>query len=270
VEGIQLKRLGTNPRISVTPRLPRQQICQESLNDALFEHWTATLSSGTIYSPHHPRFSWLFLAVFIIAASALFFEVTGTAFRDIGLSPMTAALVIGASLLGSYVNIPVAAVQSDRPRVTEEYVTQFGITYRIPRITPATYTIVAVNLGGAVIPSLVVIYLLSKYPSLLPQIVLGVAIVAIVTHAVARPTKGLGIVTPALVPPIAAAASALLIQSSAPFVIAYVSGVLGALVGADLTNLAAIPDLGAGIVSIGGGGTFDGVFLSGIIAVLLA
>jgi len=212
----------------------------------------------------------LFVVIFIIAASALFFEVTGAAFTDIGLSPMTAAVVIGASLLGSYVNIPIAEVQSDQPRVTEEYVTQFGITYRIPRITPARFTILAVNLGGAVIPSIVVVYLLSRYSSLLPQIVLGVAIVAVVTHAVARPTKGLGIVTPALVPPLAAAASALLIQSSAPYAVAYISGVMGALVGADLTNLATIPDLGAGIVSIGGGGTFDGVFLSGIIAVLLA
>jgi uncharacterized membrane protein len=228
------------------------------------------MSSETMYSPHHPKFSWLFVAVFIIAAAALFFEVTGAAFTDIGLSPMTAALVIGASLLGSYINIPIAQVQSDQPRVTEEYVTQFGITYRIPRVNSAGPTILAVNLGGAVIPSLVVVYLLSKYPSLLPQMVLSVAIVAIITHAVARPTKGLGIVTPALVPPLAAAAIAFLIQSSAPYAIAYVSGVLGALVGADLTYLSAIPGLGAGIVSIGGGGTFDGVFLSGIIAVLLA
>jgi uncharacterized membrane protein len=228
------------------------------------------MSSETVYSSHHPSFSWLFVAVFIIAASALFFEVTGAAFADIGLSPMTAALVVGASLLGSYVNIPIARVRSEQPTVTDEYVTQYGITYRIPRMNSAGRTILAVNLGGAVIPSLVVVYLLTRYSSLLPQMVLSVAIVAIVTHAVARPTKGLGIVTPALVPPLAAAASAFLIQSSAPYVIAYVSGVVGTLVGADLTNLKAIPGLGAGIVSIGGGGTFDGVFLSGIVAVLLA
>lgn len=52
--------------------------------------------------------------------------------------------------------------------------------------------------------------------------------------------------------------------------IAYVSGVLGTLIGADVSNLGAIPKLGAPVASIGGGGTFDGVFLSGIIAVLLA
>jgi uncharacterized membrane protein len=52
-------------------------------------------------------------------------------------------------------------------------------------------------------------------------------------------------------------------------VVAYVSGVLGTLIGADLSNLGVIPKLGAPIASIGGAGTFDGVFLSGIIAVLL-
>jgi uncharacterized membrane protein len=42
------------------------------------------------------------------------------------------------------------------------------------------------------------------------------------------------------------------------------------IIGADLSNLKVIPKLGAPIASIGGAGTFDGVFLSGIIAVLLA
>ncbi|MGD0979199.1 MAG: DUF1614 domain-containing protein [Candidatus Bathyarchaeia archaeon] len=52
--------------------------------------------------------------------------------------------------------------------------------------------------------------------------------------------------------------------------IAYVSGVLGTLIGADLSNLNRIPKLGAPVASIGGAGTFDGIFLTGIIAVLLA
>ena len=53
-------------------------------------------------------------------------------------------------------------------------------------------------------------------------------------------------------------------------VIAYVSGVLGTLIGADLTNLDRIANLGAPVASIGGAGIFDGVFLTGIVAVLLA
>jgi uncharacterized membrane protein len=51
--------------------------------------------------------------------------------------------------------------------------------------------------------------------------------------------------------------------------LAYVSGTLGTLIGADLTNLQDAGKFGAPVISIGGAGTFDGVFLSGIIAALL-
>jgi len=85
----------------------------------------------------------------------------------------------------------------------------------------------------------------------------------------------LGIVTPALLPPLGAAIAAILLVyfGGAPhdliFLIAYVSGTLGTLIGADILNLNKIRDLGAPVASIGGAGTFDGVFLSGLIAVLL-
>jgi uncharacterized membrane protein len=82
--------------------------------------------------------------------------------------------------------------------------------------------------------------------------------------------KGVGIMTPAFVPPLTAALFALLLPSGATRVVAYISGVVGTLIGADLSNLGVIPELGAPVASIGGAGTFDGVFLSGIIAVLLA
>ena len=64
--------------------------------------------------------------------------------------------------------------------------------------------------------------------------------------------------------------TAIVLAPGSAIVIAYVSGVLGALIGADLLNLPKIPKLGAPVASIGGAGTFDGVFLSGIIAVVLA
>jgi uncharacterized membrane protein len=89
---------------------------------------------------------------------------------------------------------------------------------------------------------------------------------------VARRVKGVGIVTPAFVPPIAAAVIAIIVTLGTPggaAIVAYVSGTLGALIGADLSNLRGIQDLGADMVSIGGAGTFDGVFLTGLIAVFL-
>jgi uncharacterized membrane protein len=75
---------------------------------------------------------------------------------------------------------------------------------------------------------------------------------------------------PAFIPPIVAAITAIVLAPGAPLAIAYVSGVLGTLIGADLLNLHRITKLGAPVASIGGAGTFDGVFLSGIIAVIIA
>ena len=98
----------------------------------------------------------------------------------------------------------------------------------------------------------------------------GVAAVALVTHLIARPVKGVGITTPVLIPPIAAAVAALILSLVHATTLAYVGGVLGTLMGADLSNLGKIPALGAPVASIGGAGTFDGVFLTGIIAVILA
>ena len=89
-------------------------------------------------------------------------------------------------------------------------------------------------------------------------------------HRLAHPVPGVGIAVPTLVPPLLAAAIALpLARGSAP-ALAYVAGSMGTLIGGDLLNLGKIQGLGAPVASIGGAGTFDGVFLTGIIAVLLA
>jgi uncharacterized membrane protein len=51
---------------------------------------------------------------------------------------------------------------------------------------------------------------------------------------------------------------------------AYVAGTLGTLIGADILHLDKLRHLNAPVASIGGAGTFDGIFLTGILAVLLA
>jgi uncharacterized membrane protein len=51
---------------------------------------------------------------------------------------------------------------------------------------------------------------------------------------------------------------------------AYVAGTLGTLIGGDLLHRRQVTTLATPVASIGGAGTFDGVFLTGIIAILLA
>jgi uncharacterized membrane protein len=211
------------------------------------------------------------LLILILAIGLLFIGVLGLAFKDVGFSPYTIALILVGTFLGSYVNIPILRLKTSVPVVTEEFVSFFGVVYRIPEMEYGeAITVVAVNVGGALIPTAVSLYLLWKVPSVILYSLIGVVIVAVITHTVARPVKGVGIVTPAFISPIVAALSAIILPSSSPRIVAYVGGVLGTLIGADLSNLRAIPKLGAPIASIGGAGTFDGVFLSGIIAVLLA
>ena len=201
----------------------------------------------------------------------LFVGVAGLAFRRVGFSSQLTALILVATFMGSYINIPLFKLKAVIPIVREEYISFFGIVFRVPQFDFEEFTtIVALNVGGALIPTVTSIYLLWRLPSVLPYAIVGILMVATVTHIVARPVKGLGIVAPAFIPPLAAAFIAYLLPSGAPAIIAYTSGVLGTLIGADLANLHNIPKLGARIASIGGAGTFDGVFLSGIIAAILA
>jgi uncharacterized membrane protein len=69
---------------------------------------------------------------------------------------------------------------------------------------------------------------------------------------------------------VVAALAALLFATNRAAAVAYAGGSLGTLIGADLLNLNAVRGLGAPFASIGGAGTFDGIFLTGIVAVLLA
>ncbi len=210
------------------------------------------------------------LVVLVVAAGLLLFGISA-AFRDVGFSPVVTALILVGTFVGGFVNIPVLKLRNTVPVVKEEFVSFFGVVYRIPRMEYGeTTTLIAVNVGGALIPSAVSAYLLWKQPSAVVYALVGVVVVALVTHLVARPVKGVGITAPFLVSPIVAAIAAYVLLPSSARIIAYVAGVLGTLIGADLTNLHVVPKLGAPVVSIGGAGTFDGVFLSGIIAVLLA
>lgn len=228
------------------------------------------------YNPVGMFFMLLLAFLLFFVVGLLFLDLARTAFTRIGFSWEQALLVLLASLIGSGINIPVANMKSTEPMVRDEYVRVFGVVYRIPVVEDvASHTVLAINFGGAVLPVLISAILLYDFPQSIPYALACIAFVAIVMNRVARPVKGLGIVTPALLPPLMAALAALAMTYifNSPeqyiFILAYVGGTLGTLIGADLLNLGKIRDLGAPVASIGGAGTFDGVFLSGLIAVLL-
>jgi len=228
------------------------------------------MNKKTIYCPHNFLIFAILMLILVFLITLLFIGALGTAFAKVGFNPTAIALILVATFVGSYVNIPLLKLRSVIPVIEEEFVSFLGMVYRIPRVEYGEETtILAINVGGALVPTLVSFYLLWKLPSATTYAVIGVAVVALATHFVARPVKGVGIVTPAFLPPLVAAITAYLLPFHAHQIVAYVAGVLGTLIGADLLNLHVISELGAPVASIGGAGTFDGVFLSGIVAVLL-
>jgi uncharacterized membrane protein len=143
----------------------------------------------------------------------------------------------------------------------------------VPRIVPtivgSPHVILAVNVGGAVIPTLLSIYLLSKN-QLWGRGLIAIACVAMICHALAQPIRGVGIGLPIFVAPLVAVIIAAVISWRNAASLAYAGGSLGVLIGADLLNLDKLQGLGAPVLSIGGAGTFDGIFVTGMMAVLLA
>jgi uncharacterized membrane protein len=224
-------------------------------------------------------FVFFWVVVFFLGLAFLFalieIHVINYAFQMVGLPPELAFLALLAVLLGSFINIPITRIENTGapPAMT---VRSFGVAYRVPSHYASGSTVVAVNVGGAIVPVLISIYVLYQFPAVILAAIIGTAIVALTVHRFARPIPGLGIATPMLVPPIVAALMAYVLDAAFGTaqhhrdVIAFVSGVMGTLIGADLLNLNKIADLGAPVASIGGAGTFDGIFLTGIVAVLLA
>jgi len=111
--------------------------------------------------------------------------------------------------------------------------------------------------------------LIHHFPITPVEILLAVGIVAAICHFSSRPIPGIGIGMPPLIAPIATAIVAISINHEIAAPLAYICGTLGVLTGADLLRLKDIAKLGTPIASISGAGTFDGIFLTGIMAVLL-
>lgn len=205
------------------------------------------------------------LGVFLVLVEM---RILSYAYRKIGVRPRYVFAVMLLSLLGSHVNIPLYSVPAPR-LVSPHEVWMFGRPYDVPAVVVPGETIVAINVGGALIPLLVSAYLFLKSRMYLRMLV-GIVIVGAVVHQLARIVPGVGIVVPMFAPPLVAAAVGLALAFRRAPPVAYVAGSMGALIGADVLNLTDIAELGAPVVAIGGAGTFDGVFLTGIIAGLLA
>jgi uncharacterized membrane protein len=206
--------------------------------------------------------------LFAIVAGFVAARVLSFASASMGLAPGTMMGVLLASFLGSYINIPIAYLP-EHHMIAREVVTYFGIPYVVPVMRPAPATVLAINVGGAVIPIFMSLYLMVRNQLYTPSL-WGIAVVALACHLLATPVPGIGIAEPIFVPSLVATVMALTLSRRHAGALAYICGSLGTLIGADLTNLGKIQGLGAPVASIGGAGTFDGIFVIGLLSVVYA
>jgi uncharacterized membrane protein len=225
--------------------------------------------SSMHYLPLTPAFFSILVGGFVVLFILLVLGALRHAFVSLGVSPPTAMWLLFGSLVGSYFNIPVGELPAQGQMVSDQVKDFFGMQYNVPAVQNWAGTVIAVNVGGAVIPTVMSIYLLVSRALWVPGLI-ATAVVAVVLHWLANPVPGIGIAVPVFLPALVTAVVALLLSRENAAPLAYIAGSMGTLIGADLTNLDKVQGLGAPVASIGGAGTFDGIFLTGILAVLLA
>src|SRR3954468_4571599 len=216
------------------------------------------------YLPLTPGF--FSILVFLVVGLVILIQlrILRYAYMRLGVGPGFALMLLFGSLIGSYFNIPITVLPGNPVR-SGQVVDFFGMQYVVPVVVQWPGTVLAVNVGGAVIPTLMSSYLVVLY-----QLWLKAAIPTAAIAFMATPVAGIGIAVPVFAPVVATAILAFILSREYAPPLAYIGGSMGTLIGADLLNLDKISGLGAPVASIGGAGTFDGIFLTGILAVLVA
>ena len=219
----------------------------------------------------------LIIGLVIILIPLLFLGVIGAAFTKLGFSWITAIVVVLLMLFGSYVNIPVYKIRRDMVHVTLDTNSVYGVGSPYSQV-PVWDTLISINLGGAILPVCISLYLLYQAvlitnTSLLVPVGAGIALVALVTFVSTRPVPGVGLRVPLIIPALTALLIGLLLFGGAGIpatVLAFVSGTIGILLGGNLAQLHRIKGLDVADVSIGGAGTFGAIFICCILPALIA
>ena len=193
------------------------------------------------------------------------------AVAKLGIPLEMAGWLLTAVIIGSMINIPLYQMES-RVEITDDFAAFWMREFwGIPLDRLYGTTVIALNVGGGLIPLLLALY---QFTQVQPLAILAVtAIVTIVSYYASHVVPGIGIQMNPLLAPFTAALSAMLVVGDFPAAVppvAFAGGVLGTIVGADLLHLREIQVRSVGVLSIGGAGVFDGIALCGLLALLLS
>jgi len=219
----------------------------------------------------------LFVGLIIVLIPLLILGVIGAAFTKLGFSWIAAIAVVLLMLFGSYVNIPVYTIKRDMIRVLPDTTSVYGADSPWSP-APVWDTLISINLGGAILPVCISLYLLYQAvlitgTSLLVPVGAAIVLVALISFVATRPVPGVGLRVPLIIPALAALLMGMLLFGGAGIpatVLAFVSGTTGTLLGGNIAQLHRIKDLEVPDMSIGGAGTFGAIFICCILPALIA
>lgn len=238
-----------------------------------------------LFSPYQPYIGCFLLLVSLSLMCLLplfLIDAAQSALQKLHLSSTGALLVLVGIFLGGLVNLPLYVLErperpTAQPMVQNQLHILMGWVPIIERLP--TRTIVAVNVGGCLIPAGLAVFEAIAVCTAVPQASQALAAAAgvniVVCYFVARPVPGVGIAMPAFTSPLVSVLATWLLVAPDEFStirapVAFVAGVAGPLIGADLLHLRDVTKIPAPMLSIGGAGTFDGIVLSGLLAAFLA
>src|SRR3954470_19957580 len=181
-------------------------------------------SSQFHYLPLSPAFFSLLVGILVAVVVLIQLGILRYAYIRLGVGARPALVLLFASLIGSYINIPIAALPAEQ-LMSGRDVIYFGMHYVVPVVVDWPGTVIAINVGGALIPGLMSLYLLAKY-RLWAVGLAAIACVAAVCIYRADPAPGGGIALPVFVPAVSTAIVALLLSFRQAAPLAYISGSL--------------------------------------------
>jgi len=211
----------------------------------------------------------IFFLISLFLVAILQIHIFEIAFVKLGLTPEVTLFLLLGTLLGSGINLPVYSLHTkegghlvilpDRKPIWEIF-----------QPVKEGKIVIAVNVGGCLIPVGLCLYFISLQMIDPIKIMVGILAITALSYKFSRLIPGMGVGMPIFLAPFASALLALILDPEHAAQLAYISGVFGVLIGADILRLKNIATLGRPVAAIGGAGTFDGIFMTGIIAALLA
>ena len=191
------------------------------------------------------------------------------------IGPLPLMIFLFVMICGSIIEIPVASFRSKKPEQLFKYAPILEDIYSVPIVKELSIgkqrvfdTTLTINLGGAILPALAIIYLLLTQPNNTALEIMLIVVVAVIL--LSEIMAGIGTVIPEYIG-IIALPFALIVAPDNAASVTFIAGVGGIIIGNIISVVTFNKErTGSAFMSLGGAGTFKSIYVTTIIASLIS